>query len=63
MESQVNGRSAPIPAEDALRVAAWRRLWRLLLQPTGDRPGKFEAAPDQGAAQSEEHDASVQPRP
>ena len=53
MKSSNPGHSAQVVAEDALRVAAWRRLWRLLLQPTGNLPDQHEAAPDHGTAGEE----------
>jgi hypothetical protein len=42
-----------------MQVAAWRQLWRLLLQPTGDEPLNDEAASDQEAAIVETHDETV----
>ena len=41
-----------------MQVAAWRQLWRLLLQPMA-KPGQHEAASDQEAASEETHDATV----
>ena len=46
-------------ANHAAQVAAWRQLWRLLLQPTGDEPLNDEAAPVQEAAIAETHDEPV----
>lgn len=62
MEPSEAGRSAPAGATiagDAMRVAAWRQLWRLLLQPIGDEPLDDEAASDQEAAIVETHDDTV----
>jgi hypothetical protein len=62
MERSEDGCSAltdATAAKRAMQVAAWRQLWRLLLQPTGDEPEQCEAAPDQEAATVETHDDSV----
>jgi hypothetical protein len=62
MERSEAGRSAPADAtaaQRAMQVAAWRQLWRLLLQPTGDEPLNDEAAPVQEAAIVETHDETV----
>jgi hypothetical protein len=62
MEKSAPRRSAPadaITAHSAMQVAAWRQLWRLLLQPTDQLSGQNEAASDQEAANEETHDASV----
>jgi len=65
MERSEIGRSAPADAtaaKRAMQVAAWRQLWRLLLQPTGDEPTHDEAASDQEAAIAETHDEPVHAR-
>ncbi len=62
MDRSDTGRSAPADAtaaKHAMQVAAWRYLWRLLLQPTGDEPLKDEAASDQEAPIVETHDDAV----
>lgn len=62
MDRSEAGRSAPDQATDAKRamqVAAWRQLWRLLLQPTGDEPLQDDAASDQEAAIAEKHEHDV----
>ena len=62
MERSEAGRSAPADAtaaKRAMQVAAWRQLWRLLLQPTGDEPPHDEAAPVQEAAIPETHEDAV----
>ena len=62
MERSEAGRSAPTDAtaaKYAMQVAAWRQLWRLLLQPTGDEPLKDEAASDEEAAIVETHEDAV----
>jgi hypothetical protein len=62
MERSEAGRRPPvdaIAAKRAMQVAAWRQLWRLLLQPTGDEPPHDEAASVQEAAIAETHDESV----
>ena len=62
MDRSEAGRSAPVEAtvaKRAMQVAAWRHLWRLLLQPTGDEPLQDEAASDQEAAIAETHDDAV----
>ena len=46
-------------AKHAAQVAAWRQLWRLLLQPMGDEPLQDEAASDQEAAIVETHEDAV----
>jgi hypothetical protein len=62
MDRSEAGCSAPAAAtaaKRAMQVAAWRQLWRLLLQPTGDEPLNDEAAPVQEAAIVETHDDPV----
>jgi hypothetical protein len=62
MERSEAGRNAPASAtaaKHAMQVAAWRQLWRLLLQPTGDEPEQYEAASDKEAAAVETHDDPV----
>jgi hypothetical protein len=62
MERSEAGRSAPAgttAAKHAMPVAAWRQLWRLLPQPTGDEPLNDEAASDQEAAIAETYDYAV----
>jgi hypothetical protein len=62
MDRSQAGRSAPADATaatNAMQVASWRQLWRLLLQPTGDEPLQDEAAPDQEAAIVETHEDAV----
>ncbi len=62
MDRSEAGRRAPADAtaaRNAMQVAAWRQLWRLLLQPTGDEPLNDEAASDQEAAIVETHDETV----
>jgi len=62
MGQSEEGRKAPADAtaaQSAMQVAAWRQLWRLLLQPTDELSGQSEAASDQEAANEETHDASV----
>jgi hypothetical protein len=56
------GHDAPATAtaaHSAMQVAAWRQLWRLLLQPTGDESDQNEAASDQETATVETHDDAV----
>ena len=56
------GHTAPTEtrvADTAMQMAAWRQLWRLLLQPAGDTPEENAAASDQEAASEETHDAAV----
>ena len=62
MERSEAGRNAPAgatAAKHAMQVAAWRQLWRLLLQPTGDEPLNDEAASVQEAAIVETHKDAV----
>lgn len=61
-EMSTSRRAAPADAtaaQSAMQVAAWRQLWRLLLQPTDLLSGQDEAASDQEAANEETHDARV----
>ena len=62
MERSEAGRRPPSGATvagNAMQVAAWRQLWRLLLQPVGDEPSHDEAAPVQEAAIAETHEDAV----
>jgi hypothetical protein len=62
MERSETGRSTPADvtaARRAMQITAWRQLWRLLLQPTGDEPLQDEAASDQEAAIVETHEHDV----
>ena len=65
MDRSEAGRSAPAEAtsaQRAMQVAAWRQLWRLLLQPTGDEPLADEAALDQEASDAEVTSAVIRNR-
>jgi hypothetical protein len=46
-------------AHSAMQVAAWRQLWRLLLQPLDDESEQHEAASWTEAANEETHDVPV----
>ena len=51
--------AGPPASRHTVQVAAWRELWRLLLQPPVDEPMEKKAASDQKAAGKESHDGAV----